>query len=173
MSSSSTNKQPCLIDRPLLGIVSVGATAALGTPANLNTPLAAGLQQLCSSGSDGACVDSITGIATEAAITASRLLVFASQQVAPSLLNTTNCWLVGQAPLVSSTVGARTIIPLLSVLVPVPAVGAPDTAATESDKKNTALLLPGGWYLYAGSDVILQSGAGPARVILIAQGGLY
>ena len=46
MASSSTNKQPALIDRPLFNVISLGDAAALSAAANLRTPLPAGLQEL-------------------------------------------------------------------------------------------------------------------------------
>jgi hypothetical protein len=68
-------------------------------------------------------------------------------------------------------------VPLLPLSVPVPnlAAAATVTAAfpSEIDKKNTGLMLPGDWRLYAGTDVVLQSGLGPSQVLVAIQGGYY
>jgi hypothetical protein len=177
MSSTSTNKQPLMIDRPLLAIASVGETACLATASNLNTPAVAGLQELVNPGADGACIDSITAIATEASLTSARIIVFASRITNVALLNSSNCYVIGSAALGSTTVGEITNIPLLPLLAPVPSLASP--AATmeeypgELDKKTTGLLVPTDWRLYVGSSVALLSGVGPARVMVIAQGGYY
>ena len=175
MSSSSTNKQPMLVDRPMLGIVSVGDAACLTTPVNLRTPAPAGLRELVNGDADGGCIDSITVIAPEEGITASRVIVFASQQPSAVLLNAANCWVVAQAPLLSASIGERTHLPLLPLLVPVPNLASPAATVSaypdEFEKKTTGLVLPRGWYLYAGVDVILATGLGPSQAIVIAQGG--
>lgn len=177
MTTTGTNKQPMLVDRPLLEIVQVGAVAALTTPSNLNTPVPAGLTLLVSPGLSGCCIDSITAVATEASITASRIVIFASRIGNSALLTNVNAWCIGQADLVSSQIGSRTNIPLLPLLAPVPNLATPTAASIglpgELDKKTTGLLIPSDWYLYAGASVVLQAGAQPARVNVIAQGGYY
>ena len=177
MSSSSTNKQPMLVDRPLLAVVSVGEAAALVTATNLRTHAPAGLKELANGGDSGCCIDSITAVAPEAGITASRIVVFASRQANAALLNSANCWPIAGAALDSSAINQRTNIPLLPLLAPVPNLASPAaTMATypgELDKKNAGLLLPVGWYLYVGSSVILATGLGPSQAVVVAQGGYY
>jgi hypothetical protein len=177
MGSSSTNKQPCLIDRPLFNVISVGEAACLAAAANLRTPLPAGLKELTDTGTDGCFIDSITVIAPEASLTVSKVVVFASRITTPSGLNPFNCFPVGWVAVNSASVGARANVPLLPLSVPVPnlAAAATVTAAfpSEIDKKNTGLMLPGDWRLYAGTDVVLQSGLGPSQVLVAIQGGYY
>jgi len=177
MSSSSTNKQPLLIDRPLFKIVGVGETAALSTPTNLRSLVPAGLRLLVDSGSDGCMIDSITAVAPETGITAARLIVVASEQSTAAGLNNSNAWTVASADFLSLSLGQRTNLPLLPLLAPVPNLASPAATVaaypSELDKKNTGLILPRGWYLYAGASVILQSSFGPSQAIVAAQGGFY
>jgi len=177
MASTSTNKQPLLIDRPLFEVASVGEAAALSTPGNLRSLVPAGLKPLADSGHDGCCIDSITAIAPEVSITPSRILVVASRQSTAATLNAFNAWPVAHAPFLSAELGQRTNLPLLPLLAPVPNLASPAATVAaypgELDKKTTGLLLSGGWYLYAGVDVILQSGVGPSQAIVVIQGGYY
>ena len=60
MPTSSSNKMPLLVDRPMHSFATVGGTAALTTATDLNTPSAAGCVLLIDcSGNDGAVVDSL------------------------------------------------------------------------------------------------------------------
>lgn len=177
MASTSTNKQPLLIDRPLFEVVSVGEAAALTAPGNLRSLAPAGLKPFVDTGREGCCIDSITALAPEVGITASRILVVASRQSTPATLNAFNAWPVAHAPFLSAEVGQRTNLPLLPLLAPVPNLASPAATVAaypgELDKKTTGLILPGGWYLYTGSDVILQSGVGPSQAVVMIQGGYY
>jgi hypothetical protein len=177
MASTSTNKQPALIDRPLFNVISLGEAAALATAANLRTPLPAGLKELVNPGTDGCFVDSVTVIAPEGTLTASKVVLFASRITTPSGLNPFNCYPVGWAAVDSSSVGARVNVPLLPLSVPVPNLASPAATTegypSEVQKKNTGLMLPGDWRLYAGTDVILQSALGPSQVVVVVQGGHY
>ena len=177
MSSSSTNKQPLLIDRPLFEVVGVGETAALSTSLNLRTIVPAGLKLFVDSGGDGCMIDSITAIAPETGITASRIIIVASEQSTAATLNNSNAWPVTTADFLSASLGQRTNLPLLPLLAPVPNLASPAATVAaypaELDKKNAGLILPRGWYLYAGASVVLQSGVGPSQAIIVAQGGFY
>ena len=177
MASSSTNKQPALIDRPLFNVISLGDAAALSAAANLRTPLPAGLQELVDPGTDGCFIDSVTVVAPEASLTVSKVVLFASRITTTSGLNVSNCFPIGMVAVNSSAVGNRANVPLLPLSVPVPnlAAAATTTAAfpSETEKKNTGLLLPGDWRIYAGVDVVLQSGLGPSQVLVVVQGGYY
>lgn len=177
MASTSTNKQPLLIDRPLFEVVSVGEAAALTTPGNLRSLAPAGLKPLADTGRDGCMIDSIMALAPEVGITASRILVVASRQSTPATLNSFNAWPIAHAPFLSAELGQRTNLPLLPLLAPVPNLASPAATVAaypgELDKKTTGLLLPGGFYLYVGSDVILQSGVGPSQAVVMIQGGYY
>lgn len=177
MSSSSTNKQPLLVDRPLLEVVLVGATPALVTSTNLLTPTPAGLARLVSPGPDGSIVDSITVIAPQASITAANLIVFASIAASAALITAANTYPIAMAAIGSASMGQRTNVPLLPLLVPVPNLASPAatmaTYPTEFEKKNTGLYVPSGKYLYVGTDVALSASAVSTNVIVVAQGGHY
>ena len=79
MATSSSNKMPLLIDRPLHSFATVGGASALTTSSNFNTPTGGGCVLLvdCIS-NDGAVVDSISIVANQASTTASKVLVFLS-----------------------------------------------------------------------------------------------
>ena len=177
MASTSTNKQPCLIDRPFLKAISVGEAAALSSAGNLRSLLPAGLKELVNPLEDGCFVDSVTVVAPETGLTASKVILFASRITVVSGLNPFNCYPIGMVAVDSAAVGARVNVPLLPVSVPVPNLASPAQTTegypTEVEKKNTGLMLPGDWRIYAGVDVVLQSGVGPSQVLVIAQGGHY
>lgn len=177
MSSSSTNKQPLLVDRPLLEVVSVGTTPALTTSTNLRTPAPAGMALLVSPGSDGSVVDSVTVIAPQASITVSNLLLFMSTTPSAPLITATNTYCIGTTQIDSSAMGARTNVPLLPLSVPVPNLASPaatvDYYPDELDKKNTGLYVPPGKYLYVGTDVALFVASISTSVTVVAQGGHF
>jgi hypothetical protein len=177
MASSSTNKQPALIDRPLFNVISLGEAAALAAASNLRTPLPAGLKELVDPGTDGCFIDSVTVVAPESGLTVSKVVLFASRITTVSGLNPFNCFPIGMVAVNSSAVGNRANVPLLPLSVPVPNLASPAATTegypSEVEKKNTGLMLPGDWRLYAGVDVILQSGLGPSQVLVVAQGGYY
>ena len=55
MATSSSNKMPLLVDRPLHSFATIGGTAALTAATNFNTPAPAGFTVLVDcSGNDGA-----------------------------------------------------------------------------------------------------------------------
>ena len=71
MATSSSNKMPLLVDRPLHSFATIGGTAGLVTATNFNTPAPAGFVVLVDcSGNDGAVVDSLSIVAFEANSTA-------------------------------------------------------------------------------------------------------
>lgn len=177
MSSSSTNKQPLMVDRPLLEVVAVGTNPCLVTSTDLRTPAPAGLALLVSPGSDGSIVDSITVVAPQASITAANLVLFVSTTPSAILVTASNTHAIGFTAIGSSVAGQRTNVPLLPLSVPVPNLASP--AATmaaypgELDKKNTGLYVPSGKHLYVGTDVALFASTVSTQVIVAAQGGHF
>jgi len=179
MASSSTNKMPLLVDRPLSSWATIGATAGLTSATNFNTPSGPGLTLLvdCSS-NDGAMVDSLSLVVTEASTTTSTVLVFMSVAATTAAVTAGNTALVASVAIpVGSTAGQRVNIPLLPLTVPVPNLASPAaTMATypaETDKKNTGLLVPSGALLYAGVSAALTMPSTATRVHVVAQGGFY
>lgn len=178
MASTSTGKQPLLIDRPLHEFVTLGATAALSSSTNYNSVVAAGCEQLvdCTS-NDGGLIDSISIIATESGTTASVVLIFLSTASSASAITASNTALVASAAIASSSAGQRTNISLPPLLAPVPNLASPAATMaaypTETDKKTTGLFVPSGYAVYAGLNTVLSAPSAATRVHVLAQGGLY
>ncbi|MEB3320487.1 MAG: hypothetical protein VKI63_06065 [Cyanobium sp.] len=177
MSSTSTNKQPLLIDRVFLEVVDAGAAPALTTSTNLRTPAPAGMTLLLTPGSDGSVIDSITVTAPQASITASNLLVFVSTVPSPVLITAANTRCIRTVAIGSASMGQVTNVPLPPLSVPVPNLASPAatmaTYPSETDKKNTGLYVPSGKYIYVGTDVALFASAVSTSVIVTAQGGHF
>ena len=178
MATSSSNKMPLLVDRPMHSFATIGGTAALTTNSNFNTPAAAGCVVLvdCSS-NDGAVIDSLSIVALEANTTARNVVVFLSTATTATSVTAANSAYVGGAAIASSAVGTRTNIPLPPLSVPVPNLASP--AATmaaypsETDKKNTGLYVPSGALIYVGVDQAIASPSANTRVHVFAQGGFF
>ena len=148
MATSSSNKMPLLVDRPLHSFATIGGAAALTTATNFNTPSGGGCVLLVDClANDGAVVDSISIIANEANTTASKVLIFLSVSGSAASITSANTVCVASESISSSAAGDRTNIPLPPLCVPVPNLGA-DTTVTEAKKKNTGLYVPSGATLY-------------------------
>lgn len=173
MASTSTSKQPMLVDRPFHRFVRLGSVAALSTSTNYNTINSAGCELLldCSS-NDGGFVDAISIVANESGTTASVVLIFLSTATTLSTVNASNSACVASATIGSSSAGERTNISLPPLTVPVPNLGAV-TSATELVKKNTGLYVPAGSLLYAGLTAVLTAPSSATVVSVFAQGGFY
>lgn len=173
MATSSSNKMPLLVDRPLHSFATLGGTSALTDSANLNTPSPAGLVLLVDcSANDGAVIDSLSIIANEASTTASNVLVFLSTATTATSVTTANSAYVAGSAISSTNKGERTNIALPALSVPVPNIGG-TTSATELDKKNTGLYVPSGALIYVGVDTVLTAPSANTRVHLFAQGGFF
>lgn len=172
MSSSSTNKQPLLVDRPLQKFATLGATPALSSSTNFSGILGGGCTLLVDGGGDGATIDSLSIIATEISTTAAVVLFFLSSSPTPFGITTENTALVASAAVVSNTLGQRTNVPLPPLSVPVPNLGA-DTTTTETAKKNTGLLIEAGQLLYVGLDRAITAPTPLTKIHVFAQGGFY
>lgn len=179
MATTSTSKMPMLVDRPLHSFATIGGTAALTSATNFNTPSGAGCTLLvdCSS-NDGAVVDSLSILITEAATTTSTVLVFLSTATTTAGISATNTACVASAAIPGgNTAGQRVNISLPPLSVPVPNLGSPAatmaTYPTETDKKNTGLYVPSTALLYVGVTAPLTAPSAATRVHVFAQGGFY
>jgi hypothetical protein len=168
-----------LVDRPLHSFATIGGTAALTTATNFNTPLGSGCALLvdCSS-NDGAVVDSVSVVITEASTTTSTVLLFLSTAATTAAISSLNTALVGSVAIPGgNTAGQRVNMSLPPLSVPVPNLGSPAaTVATypsETDKKNTGLYVPSTALLYVGVSAALSAPSAATRVHVFAQGGFY
>ena len=173
MATSSSNKMPLLVDRPLHSFATIGGTAGLTSATDYNTPAPAGFVVLVDcSGNDGAVVDSLSIVALEASTTARNVLVFLSTASTATSITTANSAYVAGATIGSTARGERTNIPLPPLSVPVPNLGA-DASITETDKKNTGLYVPSSALLYVGVDQAIAAPSANTRVHVFAQGGFF
>lgn len=178
MATTSTCKQPLLIDRPLHSFATLGDAAALTTSTNFHSITGSGCQVLIDcSANDGALVDSLSIIATEASTTASSVLVFLSTATSTAAITASNTVCIASATIASSSAGQRTNIPLPPLLAPVPHLASPAatmaTYPSETDKKNTGLMVPSGALIYVGLSAALSAPSAATRVHVLAQGGFY
>jgi hypothetical protein len=179
MATSSSNKMPLLVDRPLHSFAAIGGAAALTTATNFNSPTGGGCVLLVDCGSnDGAVVDSLSVRITEDSTTTSTVLVFLSTASNPSGINTVNTACAASVAIPGgNTAGQRVNISLPPLSIPVPNLGSPAatmaTYPSETDKKNTGLYVPSGALLYVGVSAALTAPSAATRVHVFAQGGFF
>ena len=170
---------PLLVDRPLLSWATIGGVPGLVTSTNLNTPNGAGLTMLVDcSGNDGAVVDSLSTIITEASTTTVMVLAFMSVATSTAAVTPNNTALGASAMLPGgNTAGQRINLSLLPMSVPVPNLASPAATVaaypTETDKKNTGLFVPSGAVLYVGVNSAISAPSSTTRIHVVAQGGFY
>ena len=173
MATSSSNKMPLLVDRPLHSFSTIGGASALTTATNFNTPSGGGCVLLVDClGNDGAVVDSISIVANEASTTASKVLVFLSIAGSAASITPANTVCVANETISSSAAGERTNISLPPLCIPVPNLGG-TTSASETQKKNTGLYVPSGATLFVGVSAALTAPSSATRVHVFAQGGFF
>ena len=165
MASTSTNKQPLLVDRPFFNAITLGEVGGLLDPLNYQSPDPAGLVSLADGGTDGTLIESVTIGSTQKDTDAYDVLLFMSSVSNALMINNQNTQYVASETIVSTVCGETVQIPLPPVLVPVPGVG--DLA------KNTALYIPKNWTLFAGLSQALCNPSYSCRVTVYAQGGQY
>tara|TARA_R100001443_G_scaffold7446_2_gene16775 strand:+ start:1033 stop:1551 length:519 start_codon:yes stop_codon:yes gene_type:complete len=172
MATSSSNKMPLLVDRPLHSFATIGGTAAITTAGNYNTPSPSGCFLLvdCSS-NDGAVIDSLSILTLENSSATHNVLVFLSTATTATSITAANTALVARAA-VTSTLGSRANISLPPLSVPVPNLGA-DSNISETDKKNTGLYVPSSALIYVGIDEAMDAPSANTRVHVFAQGGFF
>ena len=173
MATSSSNKMPLLVDRPLHSFATIGGAAGLTSATNFNTPNGGGCVLLvdCIS-NDGAVVDSLSIIANEASTNSNQVVVFLSVAASASSITSANTVCVANATISSSAAGERTNIPLPPLCIPVPNLGG-DSSVNETDKKNTGLYVPSGATLFVGVSAALTAPSTSTRVHVFAQGGFF
>lgn len=178
MATSSSNKMPLLVDRPLHSFATLGGAPGLTTATNFNTPNGGGCVLLvdCLS-NDGAVVDSISVINTESGTSAVTLLVFLSVAASAAAITAADTVCVASATVSGGAAGTRVNVSLPPLSVPVPNLAGPaattTTFASETDKKNTGLYVPSGGLLYVGLSAAITAPSTATRVHVFAQGGFF
>jgi len=185
MATTSTNKSPCLIDRPFLRGARI--TNATSTVSNPSSPSLGDLIQLVRVGAlpteDGAFVEDITIVSNEDYPDRSgirtadiALYVYAPNQAAPS---TSAALMVGrfEVGLSGSTFGYPLPIQLFAVNAPVPQVGDTTLIAPIQIGKGEGLYLEKGYILCAGylgnGPTSVSGGLSPSGITIWSQGGFY
>lgn len=171
MATTSSNKMPLLVDRPLHSFASLGASAGLTTASNFNTPTTNVTLLVDCSTNDGAIIDSISLISNEASLTSVKVIAFLSVAPTPASVTALNTVAVAFAT-VGSGLGDRVNMSLPALCVPVPNLGG-DTSVNEVDKKNTGLYVPSGATLYVGTSAAISAPSSDSRVNVFAQGGFF
>lgn len=173
MSSTSTNKQPLLVDRPLHTFAILGATPCLADANDFATILGGGCSLLVDcSDNDGAVVDSLSIVCTRANTGQSAVLFFVSESPTIFGITESNTVLVASAVIQSGAPGDRTNVSLPPLTIPVPNLGG-QTSPTEFSKKNTGLYIPSGALLYTGLNAAIVAPTPTTKVNVFAQGGFF
>jgi hypothetical protein len=179
LATSSSNKQPLLVDRPLHSFATIGGTAALTSATDFNTPSGSGCVLLVDcSANDGAVIDSLSILINQASTTTSTVLAFLSTATSPAGISQTNTACVASAAIPGgSAAGQRVNISLPPLTIPVPNLASPAatiaTYPSETDKKNTGLYVPSTALLYVGVSAALTAPSATTRVHVFAQGGFF
>lgn len=173
MSTTSTNKQPLMVDRPLHKWAPLGATPALTNANNLFSVIGGGCTELVNCVSnDGAVVDSLSIVAAQQNTTAVTVVFFLSTSPTPFGITDANTAPVASATVVSAAAGDRTNVPLPPLTVPVPSLGG-QAAPTETSKKNTGLYIEAGQILYVGISQQIVAPTPATKIVVFAQGGFF
>jgi hypothetical protein len=173
VSSTSTNKQPLLVDRPLHRWATLGPTAALTSNANYSTIVGGGCVELVSCiDNDGAVIDSLSVVAMQAGTTAVVVLFFLSTSSTTFGITDANTSLVASVTVGSTTAGERTNVALPPLTVPVPSLGG-QASPTETSKKNTGLYIEKSQVLYVGLNTAILAPSPATKITVFAQGGNF
>jgi hypothetical protein len=184
MASTSTNKSPCLIDRPFLRGARITNATTTCDPTN---PALGDLIQLVRVGDlpseDGALVEDITIVSNEdypdnSGIRTADigLYVYMPNQSAPA---TSAALMIGrfEVGLSGSTFGYPLGVQLPAVMAPVPRTGDTNLIAPIQLGKNEGLYLEKGYILCAGYIGVGPTGAAgglsASGITILAQGGFY
>lgn len=170
MSSSSTNKQPLLMDRPLLEVRRLDATSMPVTSVDPATGTSGVLLVDCTS-NQGALIESVFLIQRVAGNSVPvNLYLSTSNQLLGSITDggSADSWFLAQTSFeVGPDIGAMIEFTLPHVLAPVPHAGA----ATGSDAiRFRGLRLAAGQALWA---CVSSTSAVPGAPLIAAQGGFY
>ena len=171
MSASSTNKQPLLIDRPLMRVRSLEKTTTLGSTVDPGTTSNGALLVDCTK-NDGAFIDCIWLIQRVGNDATPVHLYLSSSAVALGTAYTgsqTEAYYLGSATMAASTAAGGTVeFKLPKVLSPVPHAGGAGTGDVPLQFRG--LYVENGYALWAAA----ASATPVANAPLIAlQGGFY
>lgn len=172
MASSSTNKQPLLVDRPLHEVAIIGGAAGVSNPGNLTSVIPSALALLVDcSGNDGASVESISIFASDSNTIIGNPPETFNPRVFCCLGDGSYYHCVAALELdgFSYSIGNRLDMPLPPLSVPVPSGYGEDSYT----RKNTGLLVPAGKRLYVGVTHAVTGPTTAARLFVNAQGGYY
>ncbi len=176
MATTSSNKMPLLVDRPLHSFASLGATAGLTTASDFNTPNTSLTLLVDCTANDGAIIDSISLISNQASMTSAKVIAFLSVAPTAASVTATNTLAVAFATL-GSGLGDRVNMSLPALCVPVPNLASPAATASaypsETDKKNTGIYVPSGATLFVGTSAAITAPSAASRVNVFAQGGFF
>ena len=173
MASTSTNKQPLLVDSPLHQWTSLGSVACVTDDTNYSALSPGGCQLLVDcTGTDGAVIDSLYVVANQANTTQVVALFYLSTAPTPFSITTDNTILVASIDVGSALAGERSIAPLPPLSVPVPHIGAM-VNPNETDKKNTGIYIETNQLLYVGIDTAITNPSPATRINAFAQGGYF
>jgi hypothetical protein len=173
VSSTSTNKQPLLVDRPLHRWATLGATPALTSSTNFSTIVGGGCVELLNCiDTDGAVVDSLSIVAMQSGTTPVVVLFFLSSSSTTFGITDANTALVASATVGSTTAGERTNVSLPPLSIPVPHLGG-QASPTETSKKNTGLYVEAGQALYVGLNTAILAPTPATKITVFAQGGHF
>jgi hypothetical protein len=173
VSSTSTNKQPLLIDRPLHSWATLGPTSALTSSTNFSTIIGGGCTELVSCiDTDGAVVDSLSIMAMQVGTTPVVVLFFLSTSSTTFGVTDANTALVASALVQSSYAGERTNVELPPLCIPVPNLGA-QASPSETSKKNTGIYVEAGQVLYVGINAPILAPTPATKINVFAQGGRF
>ena len=136
MATTSSNKMPLLVDRPLHSFASLGASAGLTTASNFNTPNANLTLLVDCSTNDGAIIDSISLVSNEASLTSVKVIAFLSVATSGAGVTAINTLAVANAT-VGSSLGDRVNMSLPALSVPVPNLASPAATAAAYPRKPT------------------------------------
>lgn len=172
MASTSTNKEPLLLDRPLIAAVRLNGTSHAGATVDPGSTTQAALV-VSTSGTDGCLIESIE-LQQRVANDATPVLLFLSTSdsfvATPDASGSVNAWFMRRAVMAAnSAVGTTLEIPLLPILSPVPHHGGTAAGATGPERFR-GLRLPSGIHLWAAAQVASPAAGAPQ---LIAHGGWY
>ena len=154
MATTSTNKQPLLVDRVFHEIVSTNTAYNLGIDV-VGTNAAALLLNCL--GTDGAIVEYLYCMSRDTAAYAVNVFLSSNNDY----LRPTEAFFIGQITS-SYTVGIRSELELPKTMTPVPQVG--------SETKNTGLYVPSGKALWVARDSDVDITTGP---LVGVQGGYF
>lgn len=184
IASTSTNKQPCLIDRPFLRGARINSGTTTVNPTN---PAFADLVQLVRVGDlpteDAALVEDVFVVSNEGypnrggiRSCALAFYIYAPNQAAPSTSTALMLQKV-EVGLSGATEGTIQRIELPAINAPVPSVGDTNLLRPIEVGKGEGLYLEKGYILCVGllgnGPAAISGGLSPSGITVFAQGGFY